>query len=103
MCTPLAFSNLKSVSCCYKFESCPSQNAVSHGMDEEGVAGAVPEGLVLVGVGECVGVGEALDDGDDDPEAVGGGQHDEQFVEVPAMDPSRTHRDGQKAGPSLHD
>ena len=58
-------------------------------MDEEGVAGAVPEGLVLVGVGECVGVGEALDDGDDDPEAVGGGQHDEQFVEVPAMDPSR--------------
>ena len=65
-------------------------------MDEVGVAGAVPEGLVLVGVGEGVGVGEALDDGDEDPETVGGRQHDQQLVEVPAMDRSystpRTYR-----------
>ena len=64
----------------------PSQHAVSHGVDEVGVADAVPEGLVLVGVGEGVGEGEALDDGDADPEAVGGRQHDEQLVEVPAID-----------------
>ena len=55
-------------------------------MDEVGVADAIPERLVLVGVGEGVGVGEALHDGDEDPETVGGRQHDQQLVEVPAMD-----------------
>ena len=88
----------------FRFSSCycnfqfrpPSQNAVSHGVDEVGVADAVPERLVLVGVGEGVGVGEALHDGDEDPETVGGRQHDQQLVEVPAMDHSystpRTYR-----------
>ena len=88
-CTPFAVLNIK-----FRFSSCycnfqfrpPSQNAVSHGVDEVGVADAVPERLVLVGVGEGVGEGEALDDGDADPEAVRGGEHDEQLVEVPAID-----------------
>ena len=53
-------------------------------MDEMGVGPAVPEGLGLAGVGEGVGEGQALHDGDADPEAVGRRQHDQKLVEVPA-------------------
>ena len=50
-------------------------------MDEMGVGPAVPEGLGLAGVGEGVGEGQALHDGDADPEAVGRRQHDQKLVE----------------------